>query len=321
DAFGGTGVVSFLLKKMGKRVVYNDYLLSNYWCGVALIENSSVHLTKRDLAFLLGRRGSSAYPTFIADTFREIYYTDEENAWLDQTAKNIRDLDELYGGTTLRHKTALAYHALVQSALMKRPFNLFHRRNLYIRTADVKRSFGNKTTWETPFTTLFRRLADESSRVVFGNGRQNRAMNLDALDAPTGFDLVYIDTPYLSAKASHVNSDYHALYHFLDGLCQYEAWPELIDDESLHKRLVARSNGWNDKTGILGLFEELIKRHSRSKLVISYRTPGIPTREELETLLAKYGKCSKTYERRYTYALNKRNGHPGENIEILIVAT
>ena len=58
----------------------------------------------------------------------------------------------------------LARHALNQACLMKRPFNLFHRKNLYIRTANVERQFGNKTTWETPFPTLFTRLVKEANQ-------------------------------------------------------------------------------------------------------------------------------------------------------------
>ncbi len=42
DAFGGTGVVSHLCKRMGKKVVYNDLLLSNWHIGTALIENKGI---------------------------------------------------------------------------------------------------------------------------------------------------------------------------------------------------------------------------------------------------------------------------------------
>ena len=44
DAFGGTGVVGYYLKQKEKQVFYNDYLKSNYWIGVALIENNSICL-------------------------------------------------------------------------------------------------------------------------------------------------------------------------------------------------------------------------------------------------------------------------------------
>ena len=37
-------------------------------------------------------------------------------------------------------KQALAYFALFQSCIIKRPYNLFHRKNLYVRTKEMKRS-------------------------------------------------------------------------------------------------------------------------------------------------------------------------------------
>ena len=33
------------------------------------------------------------YPDFIQQEFEDLYFTDEENAWLDRTHVNITDLD------------------------------------------------------------------------------------------------------------------------------------------------------------------------------------------------------------------------------------
>jgi hypothetical protein len=89
--------------------------------------------------WILTRHPSIAYPTFIQETFRDIYFTEEENAWLDQTITNIHQMTDSY-------KAALAFFALAQAAIIKRPYNLFHRKNLYVRLAEVERSFGNKTS-------------------------------------------------------------------------------------------------------------------------------------------------------------------------------
>jgi adenine-specific DNA-methyltransferase len=123
DAFGGTGVVGYWLKQKGKQVTYNDILRFNYYVGLALIENSTTHLTAEDVEDLLSRRRGHEYRTFIADTFKDIYYTDEENQWLDLVAQNIAMLSDPY-------KRALAYYALFQACLVKRPFNLFHRKKM-----------------------------------------------------------------------------------------------------------------------------------------------------------------------------------------------
>jgi len=140
DAFGGTGIVSYYAKRCGKRVTYNDVLKFNYQVGISLIENNSVRLSDSDINFLLSRHEKINYPTFIQDTFKDIYYTDDENKWLDMVVTNVKMLSDKY-------KKALAFAALGQACLVKRPFNLFHRRNLNLRLNNVKRSFHNHVTW------------------------------------------------------------------------------------------------------------------------------------------------------------------------------
>ncbi len=191
DAFGGTGSIAYMFKGKDKKVIYNDILKFNYYIGLALIENGEVKLKDEDICFLLTKHNDIGYPTFIADTFRGIYYTDEENRWIDMVGTNIKFLNDKY-------KQALAFFALFQACIIKRPFNLFHRKNLYLRFANVKRDFGNKTTWDTPFEIHFKKFIGEANSAVFSNGQDNNALNLDVFDIEGEFDLVYIDTPYIS---------------------------------------------------------------------------------------------------------------------------
>jgi hypothetical protein len=90
DAFGGTGAVAYRLKQAGKRVTYNDLLRFNYYVGQALIENSHIHLDAEEVDWLLHRHSGVTYPSFVQDSFPDIYFTDAENAWIDQTVTNIR---------------------------------------------------------------------------------------------------------------------------------------------------------------------------------------------------------------------------------------
>ena len=166
DLMSGTGTVAYMLKGMGKRVIANDYLYSNHATLVAFIENPSTLLRDEDIEWLLETHDEVLYSTFIADTYKGFYFTGPENEWLDRVASNIVAFRGA-GPAETKYKKALAEHALVQACLMKRPFNLFHRKNLNIRRADVDRSFGNKTTWDTPFSLLFKRLALEGNRYVF----------------------------------------------------------------------------------------------------------------------------------------------------------
>lgn len=118
---------------MGKRTIFNDYLKFNYLTGKALIENRDITLIDKDINFLLQRHRTITYNSFVQDIFSGIYYTDEENAWIDMFLSNWINLDNVYSENVATYKKAIAFTAFSQSALKKRPFNLFHRANLYIR--------------------------------------------------------------------------------------------------------------------------------------------------------------------------------------------
>jgi adenine-specific DNA-methyltransferase len=309
DAFGGTGAVAYCLKQEGKQVIYNDLLRFNYYIGLALIENDNTRLSTEEVDWLLQTHPDIAYPCFVQDNFSDIYFTDEENAWIDRTITNIRQLTDPY-------KYALAFFALCQACIIKRPYNLFHRKNLYIRFAEVDRSFGNKTTWDTPFDEWFRIFAGEANRAVFENGQQNRALNLDAVDVPGEYDLVYVDPPYISKRGAAV--DYLDFYHFLEGLTMYDEWSQHIDHRSKHRRLKPRPSEWTDKNRIQAAFDRLFNRYQRSIIVVSYRSDGIPSELELVSLLKQYKRNVRVeHFGQYKYVLSTN----AESGELLLIGT
>lgn len=279
DAFGGTGCVGYMLKEKGKSVTYNDMLKFNWYIGLALIENNNAQLEEKDVDFILTRHNKIEYPTFIYETFKDIYFADAENQWIDIVVTNINLLDNIY-------KKALAYYALFQSCIIKRPFNLFHRKNLYLRTANVKRNFGNKVTWDKPFEIHFRKFVTEANLAVFSNAQQNKAFNLNVFDITENYDLVYIDTPYISQKGTGV--DYFNFYHFLEGLINYQNWHEMINYRTRNKALKSDGSVWTDKKKIHSAFDRLFEKFRNSILVVSYRSDGIPSIEELINSLRKY---------------------------------
>jgi adenine-specific DNA-methyltransferase len=305
DGFGGTGVVSYVLKRMGRQVFYNDHLTFNYYIGHALIENSAEHLTDADIAFVLTVDPSHTYKSFITDTFRDIYYTDEENQWLDVTVQNIERLPFA--------KKTLAYYALFQACLVKRPYNLFHRKNLYIRFANVERSFGNKTSWDTPFPDHFQKFIREINALVCHNGQENQATNLDILDIPGTYDLVYLDPPYTSQRGTTVN--YRDFYHFFDGIVHYTTWPHLIDQASKHRRLTPVYNPWNGRDTVRAVFRQVFERYRESTIAVSYRADGIPSVPEICEDLRQFKKHVQVFTYHgYKYALSN-----GSCAEVLII--
>lgn len=307
DAFGGTGCVAYKLKDNGKTVTYNDILPFNSIIGKALIENNSTYLTPSDVNFILAEHTDIDYPTFITDNFKEIYYTDEENHWLDVVRYNISTIEDEY-------KRAIAWFALFQSCIIKRPYNLFHRKNLYVRLIDVKRSFGNKKTWDTPFEIHFRDFVEEANHAVFDNGTTCNVLSKDALTIDNRYDLVYIDTPYINEKG--VGVDYADFYHFLNGLVYYDNWSNMIDYNSKHHRLKREYNIWTDKDNILTGFSRLIEKFQKSILVFSYRSNGIPSIESLINLLEKNGRHNELrFSRDIKYVLSDKKSK-----EVLIIS-
>jgi len=296
DAFGGTGSVGYMLKSKGKEVTYNDILKFNWYIGTALIENNNTELSDVDIDFLLERHNTVKYPTFIYDTFHDIYFTDEENRWIDTVVTNIEQLDNFY-------KKSLAYFALIQACIIKRPYNLFHRKNLYIRLSDVERNFGNKATWDTPFEVHFTKFIEEANQAVFSNDKTNKALNLDVFEIEGNYDLVYIDTPYISKKG--VGVDYLGFYHFLEGLVNYSNWDKIINYRTKHKKIKADATVWTNKEKILSAFDRLFKKFKQSILVVSYRSDGIPSIDDIIHLLRKYKyEVEQVKRKRYKYVLS-----------------
>jgi adenine-specific DNA methylase len=308
DVFGGTGAVSYMLKTKGREVTYNDYLRFNALIGRALVENPGVPLAPEEAARLPYRDPGQQYSDFIANTFNDIFFTDEENSWLDTVAQNIHW--RLAG-----YEQAIAYYALFQSCIIKRPYNLFHRKNLYMRTATVARSFGNKTTWDTPFLDHFLSFVAEANQAVFDSGIPCRALCHDALEVPGRFDLVYIDPPYVSQKG--VGVDYLDFYHFLEGLADYDHWGDCIDYGKKHRPLRAQKSPWSDPRWILEAFDALVSRYAESRLVISYRSDGIPSEDELVSIVSRYKPDVRViHYGQYKYVLSTN----GASKELLLIA-
>ena len=207
--------------------------------------------------------------------------------------------------------------ALFQSCLSKRPYNLFHRANLYMRTADVKRSFGNKKTWETPFPVLMRRFVAEYNNAVFSNSHRNEVVGgHDAFSVPNGVDLVYLDPPYFSSGKSS-GTNYLDYYHFLEGLANYGQWKERIDSSRKTKgiRDVSAIDDFVRADRIYESFEKLIERFRDNIIVLSYRDDGKPSEKELIAMFLRRRKHVKIFRKSYQSALS-----PKAKNELLFVA-
>lgn len=308
DLFGGSGSVSYLLKTLNKSVTFNDYLKSNTISAKAFIQNNDVILTDYEFDLLFSK---SEHPSIVADIFPNVYFTDAENKIIDCIIYNISNNPKI---KLSDFKKSIALHSLFQALLMKRPFNLFHRANLNLRTNNVKRKFGNKKTWEIPIKVLMDRIRKEINSIIFNNNNKHFISNLDALCVVGNYDLVYIDPPYFSeTKTSSQN--YFEYYHFLEGLVDYDNWVNRIDFNRKHKPLKNIEASFTRNT-ILNDFEALFYTFRNSILVVSYKSPGYPSIKDISNLLNNSHRDLNIYSKEHRYSLNKNNGHYHENVFI-----
>jgi adenine-specific DNA-methyltransferase len=299
DLFSGTSSVAYLFKVKGRSVTTCDYLRCNQRIAEALIVNDATRLTGPEVNPVLGDQGCH-YSDFITRTFSDIFYLEHENQWLDRVVQNIASMDE-------GAKKSLAFFALYQACLAKRPFNLFHRANLYMRTANVKRSFGNKATWDRSFEDHFREALNQANAAIFANRHRHRALRCDYSEVEPGFDLVYMDPPYLNHGG--VGVDYLDFYHFLEGLTEYDRWPSRVCYDYKHRPYFREKNPWNQRETIVEGFDRALEIHRHSIIVISYRSNGIPSAKEIVGLLQRHGRRdARCDEKDYQYVLSAHRG-------------
>lgn len=309
DLFGGTGIVSYYMAKCGKTVVYNDVLQFNCKIAQALMCTLRGTFTEKKALCLLKRVPGREYKSIIEDNFDGIYYPRYENREIDTVVQNIQFLNE--------EERASAYYILFQSCMIKRPFNIFHRKNLNLRTGFTVANFGNKTTWEQPFENLFVKFAQELNEFQFEELPQVEITNMSALQCDRKADLIYIDTPYFRAKQSAALT-YHNRYHFLEGLLHYEDIPNQIKHWKVNKEIrIGENPEFEKKSRYVADLKALLANYQRSVLAMSYTTAGFPSIDDLCEIIGQYKEhvlvCNMG---NHPFALNRNNG---DRQEVLII--
>lgn len=312
DLFGGSAICSLYFQMNGIETIYNDLFQFNCINAEGFLNCHIENIPTEDqIKRIFIKEEGVNYETLIEDTFEDIYYTKLENQQLDIFRGNIKTLLN-------REQRNIMYYLIFQSLISKRPYNLFHRKNLSMRLSDVKRSFGNKATWDKSFVNhmcKFRleliKLYQEKQKRTLG---QTRIINHSFDQIPeqilSEIDTIYIDPPYF--KKNSKNTDYFNYYHFLEGFID-DQWENKIDMSSGHRRLNL-SNQYTISNAN-DMFDWMIENFANQNLVISYNTKSYPSVEELERKLKKVYPRVITEYIDYNYALSKSKA-----TEILILA-
>lgn len=296
DAFGGTGAVSHLLSQLGWDVTYNDVFQFNTISARALFSSANVQRSVADVASFL--EAVEPCSGFIHATFANLYFTDEENAWLDGFMRALTSIEPAYKDLLL--------HCLFQACLKKRPYNLFHRANLKLRQSKVEVQFGNRTTWEKSFADHILSTFKEVRQMQQGaRGSISVTTGQTAEELAPGYDFVYIDPPYF--KRAKSTDSYLSRYHFLEGLARYDEWPRLLDRDDRLRRLQAASVGeWADKASLMRNIAALVQTHRNATFALSYVSGEHPSESELFTLFCDSFSRVRLSRRAYGRALSKQ---------------
>lgn len=289
DAFSGSGVVSYQFKKMGFEVISNDFLHYSSSVAIALIENSKVRLQSEDIDLLLQKNRKAG--KFVQKTFKDLYFLDDDNKFLDNTVANIEMIDCIY-------KKSLARAALSRACLKRRPRGLF----TYV---GFKYDDGRKDlTFSLKEHFIFS--INEFNKAVFDNGKNNKAFNQSILnlDLNTRPEIVYLDPPYFS---KHSDNDYVRRYHFIEGLSRN--WKGIeIQEQTKTKKFLKYPSPFDTSKGAYAAFEELFSKYKKSKILISYSSNSLPEKNEIIAMLKNEGKTVQVKSIDYKYSAGT-HGH------------
>lgn len=287
DLFAGSGIVGYMFKAQGKRVISNDYMAMSATFAKAMIENNSVLLPMDEAETLLIEQSASDH--FVAETFRGLYYTDEENDLIDVLRSNIAAIREPY-------KRAIAMTALIRACTKKRP------RGIFTYTGD-RYNDGRKDLQKT-LAQQFLEAVEAVNKAVFDNGQQNRARYGDAMELRVEqADLVYIDPPYYSPLS---DNEYVRRYHFVEGLARDWQGVE-IQQHTLTKKFKSYPTPFSTRNGAADAFDRLFKKFADSILIVSYSSNSLPTQDEMVAVMSKYKNHVEVIPMDYRYSFGNQN--------------
>jgi len=265
DLFSGSGVVSYLFKAHGKKVLSNDYMAMATTYAKSLIENNNVTLDQKDLEILFH---TTQHDEFVSNTFKNLYFSDDENQFIDTIRANSKKLKG--------YKRSIALAALIRACIKKRPRGIF----TYVgnRYDDGRRDL--KLSLEQQFLGAVSAINEG----VFDNGKQNTALWGDALQVSRKADLVYIDPPYFSPLS---DNEYVRRYHFVEGLAR--DWKDVeIQDHTITKKFKSYPTPFATASGAVDAFDRLFKKFRESILMVSYSSNSLPNLDEMIEIMSRY---------------------------------
>ena len=285
DLFSGSGIVSYMFKCYGKEVTSNDYMAMSATLCKAMIENKRTLLLPEEAEKLLRPIENDG---FVEHMFQNLYFSDEDNRFIDNLRTNIKSLADPY-------KKAIAMSALIRACIKKRPRGIF--------TYTGQRYNDGRKDLQKSFEQQFIEAVDAINEAVFDNGKNNKALCLDSLKIEDNhFDLVYIDPPYFTPQS---DNEYVRRYHFVEGLAR--DWNGIdIQQNTKTKKFKSYPTPFSTREGAEEAFKTLFSKYSNSILAVSYSSNSLPTKEEMISFMARVKKKVEVFPLDYKYSFGTR---------------
>ena len=285
DLFSGSGVVSYMYKSYGKRVISNDYMTMAAVLSKALIENNDITLPLDEAKELT--RAQDLIDSFVQDTFKGIYFSDADNLFIDIVRANIKLIDDEY-------KRAIAMEALIRACTKKRPRGIF--------TYVGDRYNDGRKDLKKSFEEQFLEAVELINNAIFSNKKKNQSFNEDSMLFKAKADLIYIDPPYYTPKS---DNEYVRRYHFVEGLARDWQGVEIQEDTKT-KKFKSYPTPFSTKDGAADAFDEIFRRYSNSILIISYSSNSLPNMNDMIMMLKKYKSHVEVIPVDYKYSFGTR---------------
>lgn len=285
DIMSGTGVISYLLKSMGKRVISNDYMHMNFVISTALISNNNIKIDDNLSSALIKTNLKSK---FITETFKDLYYTQSDSKMIDSIRNNI-----FLNSNNIQRSICLS--ALIRACIKKRPRGIFAYTGLRYDDGrkDLKKSI-NEHFLEN--ITLM-------NNAIFSNKKVNKSYNKDCMRLANSAQLVYIDPPYFSSLS---DNEYVRRYHFVEGLSKN--WNNIeLQNHTKTKKFKSYPSPFTRLDTTIEAFDNLFKKYKKSHIVVSYSSNSLPSKNVIISLLKKYKKNVICKEINYRYSFSNQS--------------
>jgi len=293
DLFSGSGIVGYMFKAQGKKVISNDYMSMSAAFTKAMVENNNVTLSNVEALKLL--ESKRVTDKFVENTFKDLYFSDDDNRLIDTLRANIKALRNPY-------KKAIAIAALVRACTKKRPRGIFTYTGM--RYDDGRRDI------HLGLGEQFLEAVDIINASIFDNGKENKSRHGDAMELQAVENsLIYIDPPYYSLLG---DNEYVRRYHFVEGLARDWQGVE-IQEHTQTKKFKSYPTPFSTRKGAADAFDHLFKKFKNNTLLVSYSSNSLPAQDEMVSIMKKHKSTVQVVPVNYKYSIGTHAHKVGDN--------